>query len=59
MEDNDMMKYAPEKRKALADRIAKLGMDFGVFTSSIGGGSGLTACKMRQARGASRQTGGD
>ncbi len=45
MEDNDMMKYTPEKRKALADRIAKLGMDFGVFTSSIGGGQWLTACK--------------
>lgn len=45
MEDNDMMKYAPEKRKALSEQIRKLGMDFGVFTSSIGGGLWLTACK--------------
>lgn len=36
MEDNDMMKYPIEKQNALAKKMESLGMDFGVFTSSIG-----------------------
>ncbi len=45
MEDNDMMKYPVEKQIELSKKISSLGMDFGVFTSSIGGMYWLTACK--------------
>lgn len=36
MEDNDMMKYPLEKQTALAKKMESLGMEFGVFTASIG-----------------------
>ncbi len=45
MEDNDTMKYPLEKQVAHAKLRQELGMEFGVFTSSIGGGLWLTACK--------------
>ena len=48
IEDNDMMRYPLEKQIALSKKIQSLGMDFGVFTSSIGGGSKLcwlTSCR--------------
>ncbi len=45
MEDNDMMKYPLEKQVAHTKLREQLGMEFGVFTSSIGGGYWLTACK--------------
>ncbi|MBQ6534064.1 MAG: TIM barrel protein [Opitutales bacterium] len=45
MEDNDMLKYPAEKQEICTKTREKLGMQFGVFTSSIGGKYWLTACK--------------
>lgn len=48
MEDNEMMRYPLEKQVALSKKMQSLGMDFGVFTASIGCGSKscwLTSCR--------------
>ena len=45
MEDNDMMKRPLADQNAIADKMSKLGMEMGVFTSPVGGGYWLTACK--------------
>ena len=43
IEDNDMMKYPPEKQAEMVKTMEKLGMQMGVFTCGIGSGFWLTS----------------